>query len=78
MIKVKQNIMSGITPRATTAFKVTKIDCYKPHTVKDEVEICFTCDLPKCIGDDRLCKRYQAMIKEIKERKKRLRRKTDE
>ena len=50
MIKVKQNIMSGITPRAPTAFKVTKIDCYKPHTVKDEVEICLTCDLPKCRG----------------------------
>lgn len=50
MIKVKQSIMSGITPRAPTAFKVTKIDCYKPHTVKDEVEICLTCDLPKCLG----------------------------
>lgn len=45
MIKVKQNIRSGITPRVPTAFKVTKIDCYKPHTVKDEVEICLTCDI---------------------------------
>ena len=70
MIKVKQNIMSGITPRTPTAFKVTKIDCYKPHTVKYELEICLTCDLPKCRGDDRLCKRYQEMIKELKERDK--------
>lgn len=75
MIKVKQNIMSGITPRAPTAFKVTKIDCYKPHTVKDEVEICLTCDLPKCRGDDRLCKRYQAMMKELKERDKKIKEK---
>ena len=74
MIKVKQNITSGITPRTPSAFKVTKIDCYKPHTGKDEVKICLTCDLPKCSGDDRLCKRYQAMIKGIK----RLRRKKDE
>ena len=50
MIKVKQNIMSGITPRIPTAFKVTKIDCYKPRTLNDEVEICLTCDLPKCRG----------------------------
>lgn len=70
MIKAKQNIMSKITPIAPTAFKVTKIDCYKPHTVKDEVEIRLTCDLPKCRGDDRLCKRYQAMMKELKERNK--------
>lgn len=70
MIKAKQNIMSGITPRAPTAFKVTKIDYYRPHTEKDEVEICLTCDFPKCRGDDRLCKRYQARIKELKERNK--------
>ena len=75
MIKVKQNIMSGITPRTPTAFKVTKIDCYNPHTVKEEVEMCVTCDLPKCRGDDRLCKRYQAMIKEIKERNKKIKEK---
>ena len=75
MIKVKQNIMRGITPRVPTAFKVTKIDCYKPHTVKDEVEICLTCDLPKCQGDDRFCKRYQAMIKELKERNKKIKEK---
>lgn len=75
MIKVKQDIMSGITPRVPTAFKVTKIDCYKPNTVKDEVEICLTCDLPKCQGDNRLCKRYQAMIKELKERNKKIKEK---
>ena len=75
MIKVKQNIRSGIMPRVPTAFKVTKIDCYKTHTVKDEVEICLTCDLPKCQGDDRLCKRYQAMIKELKERNKKIKEK---
>lgn len=75
MIKAKQNIMSGITPRVPTSFKVTKIDCYKPHTVKDEVEICLTCDLPKCRGDDRLCKRYQEMIKELKERNKKIKEK---
>ena len=75
MIKAKQNIMRGITPRVSTAFKVTKIDCYKPHTVKDEVEICLTCDLPKCRGDDRLSKRYQAMIKEHKERNKKIKEK---
>ena len=74
MIKAKQNIMRGITPRVPTAFKVTKIDCYKPHTVKEEVEICLTCDLPKCQGD-RLCKRYQAMIKELKERNKKIKEK---
>lgn len=75
MIKVKQNITSGITPRTPSAFKVTKIDCYKPHTGKDEVKICLTCDLPKCSGDDRLCKRYQAMIKELKERNKKIKEK---
>lgn len=75
MIKAKQNIMRGITPRVPTAFKVTKIDCYNPHTVKEEVEICLTCDLPKCRGDDRLCKRYQAMIKELKERNKKIKEK---
>lgn len=75
MIKAKQNIMGGITQRAPTAFKVTKIDFYKPHTVKYEVEICLTCDLPKCLGDDRLCKRYQAMIKELKERNKKIKEK---
>ena len=75
MIKAKQNIMRGRTPRVRTAFKVTKIDCYKPHTVKYEVEICLTCDLPKCRGDDRLCKRYQAMIKELKERNKKIKEK---
>ena len=75
MIKVKQNIIRGITPRAPTAFKVTKIDCYKPHTVKYEVEICLTCDLTKCRGDARLCKRYQAMIKELKERNKKIKEK---
>ena len=75
MIKVKQNIRSVITPRVPTAFKVTKIDCYKPHTVKEEVEICLTCDLPKCRGDYRLCKRYQAMIKELKERNKKIKEK---
>ena len=75
MIKAKQNIMRGITPRVPTAFKVTKIDCYKPHTVKEEVEICLTCDLPKCLCDERLCKRYQAMIKELKERNKKIKEK---
>lgn len=75
MIKAKQNIIRGITPIAPTAFKVTKIDCYNPHTVKYEVEICLTCDLPKCRGDDRLCKRYQARIKELKERNKNNKRK---
>lgn len=45
------------------------------YTVKDEVEICLTCDLPKCRGDDRLCKRYQAMIKELKERNKKIKEK---
>lgn len=75
MIKVKQNIMSGITTRAPTSFKVTKIDCYKPNTVKDEVEICLTCDLPKCRCDDRLCKRYQAMMKELKEKNKKIKEK---
>lgn len=75
MIKVKHNIIRGITPRAPTAFKVTKIDCYKPHTVKYEVEICLTFGLPKCLGDDRLCKRYQSMIKELKERNKKIKEK---
>lgn len=75
MIKAKQNIMSGITPRAPTEFKVTKIDCYRPHTEKDEVEICLTCDLPKCQGDNRLCKRYQSKIKELKERNKKIKEK---
>lgn len=77
MIKAKQNIRSGIFPRLPTAYKVTKIDCYMPQISQEEAEICLNCDLPKCKGDIRGCKRYREKVEEIKQKNgiKRIKRK---